>query len=250
MPQICRLIAFVLLFPGAAIAAELTFLSLSGRTVDEADLLSPEQETELSQMLELHEQATTNQVVVVTLPSLQGVTIEDYGYQLGRHWGIGREGKDNGVLLIVAPKQRKVRIEVGYGLEGQLTDALAKTIIEAAVLPLFRRDDYAGGIEAGVEGIIDVLTGEYSPPDIAKKTDRRSGGISGWAILLIFLGLISLSALGAYRQDLSDSRRRGHGAGNYPVGYYGRGHHGRGGFRGGFSGGGGGFGGGGASGGW
>ena len=90
-----------------------------------------------------------NQIVVVTLESLQGLPIEDYGYQLGRHWGIGQKGKDNGALLIVAPEEREVRIEVGYGPEGELTDAQSRTIIETRILPRFRRGDFAAGIKAG-----------------------------------------------------------------------------------------------------
>ncbi len=98
--------------------------------------------------------------MVVTLPSLQGYTIEDFGYQLGRHWGIGTAKLDNGVLLIVAPNERKVRIEVGCGLEPILTDALSKIIIENAILPRFRAGDFAGGIKDGVRDIALVLTGD------------------------------------------------------------------------------------------
>ncbi len=105
--------------------------------------------------------------MVVTLPSLQGYPIEDFGYQLGRHWGIGTAKLSNGVLLIVAPNEHKVRIEVGYGLEGTLTDALSKIIIDNAILPKFRAGDYAGGIKDGVRDIIKVLTG-----DAAEVEDR------------------------------------------------------------------------------
>ncbi|SFT94834.1 TPM domain-containing protein [Halomonas saccharevitans] len=97
-------------------ARQLDFPELTGRVVDRADLLDQATESRLSVQLAAHEEATTEQLVVATLPDLQGVTIEEYGYQLGRHWGIGQEEKDNGALLIVAPKERKVRIEVGYGL--------------------------------------------------------------------------------------------------------------------------------------
>ena len=100
-------------------------------------------------MLAAHERATGQQVVVVTLDSLQGYSIEDYGYQLGRHWGIGQKGKNNGALLIVAPKEHKVRIEVGYGLEGTLTDATSRTIIQNYILPSFKRGDYNAGVVGG-----------------------------------------------------------------------------------------------------
>ena len=101
--------------------------------------------------------------MVATLESLQGLPIEDYGYQLGREWGIGQAGKDNGALLIVAPEEREVRIEVGYGLEGELTDALSRTIIETSILPRFRQGDFAAGIKAGVAAMIETLGGSYDP---------------------------------------------------------------------------------------
>ena len=111
----------------------------------------------MSSKLAEFETKTTGQLVVVTLKSLQGTSIEDYGYQLGRHWGIGQKEKNSGALLIVVPSERKVRIEVGYGLEGQLTDAVSKLIIENAIVPRFRAGDFAGGINRGVDDIIQAL---------------------------------------------------------------------------------------------
>ena len=125
---------------------------------------------ELDAGLKALEDKSSDQVVVVTLPSLQGFTIEDFGYQLGRHWGIGTKEKDNGVLLIVAPNERKVRIEVGRGLEPILTDAMSNVIINGAILPRFRTGDYAGGIKEGVKGIELVLTG-----DAAELAERVRG---------------------------------------------------------------------------
>src|SRR3546814_1314923 len=113
---------------GQALAA-LEFPRLTSRVVDNADLLSAEQERRLVAQLRSHEEASSNQLVVVTLPSLQGTAIDDFGYKLGRHWGIGQQGREEGVLLIVAPNERKVRIEVGYGLEGDLRDATANAKI-------------------------------------------------------------------------------------------------------------------------
>jgi uncharacterized protein len=141
-------------------AQSLTFPVLNGRVVDEAGLLDAPARTALTQSLAELEQKTTDQLVVVTLKSLQGTSIEDYGYQLGRRWQIGQKNKNNGVLLIVAPSERKVRIEVGYGLEGTLTDAISKLIIENSILPRFKVADYAGGIKRGVEDIIQVLSGD------------------------------------------------------------------------------------------
>src|SRR5450631_3353011 len=144
----------------ACAAQTLSFPALSGRVVDEAGVLDAAARTALTQSLADLEQKTTVQLVVVTLKSLQGTSIEDYGYQLGRRWQIGQKDKNNGVLLIVAPTERKVRIEVGYGLEGALTDAVTKLIIENSILPRFKAADFSGGITRGVEDIIQVLSGD------------------------------------------------------------------------------------------
>ena len=165
------LFGFALIFCiGPAAAAEPVYPQLSGRIVDDADLLSPADRAELDAELKALEDKRSDQVVVVTLPSLQGFTIEDFGYQLGRHWGIGTKEKDNGVLLIVAPNERKVRIEVGRGLEPILTDAMSNVIINGAILPRFRNGDYAGGIKEGAKGIELVLTG-----DAAELAERVKG---------------------------------------------------------------------------
>ncbi|MBR9910246.1 MAG: TPM domain-containing protein [Gammaproteobacteria bacterium] len=221
-------VALLLLWLSLPALAAVTFPSLTGRVVDQAGLLDSDTAALLEQQLEAHETATGNQVVVVTLKDLQGLAIEDYGYQLGRAWGIGQKGKDNGVLLIVVPGLRKVRIEVGYGLEGVLTDALSSNIIQMVILPAFRNGNFNQGIVEGTEAVIQVLGGQYrfrSPP-----SDNEE--LPPWWVIF-FIPLIFL-------------RRFGYG------GFYG--HHGghysgsrRGG---GFGGGGGGFGGGGASGGW
>jgi uncharacterized protein len=144
----------------ACAAQTLTFPALTGRVVDDAGILDADTRTALTASLAALEQKTTDQLVVVTLKSLQGTSIEDYGYQLGRHWQIGQKDKNSGVLLIVAPNERKVRIEVGYGLEGALTDAVTRLIIENSIMPRFKVADYAGGIKRGVEDIIQVLNGD------------------------------------------------------------------------------------------
>ena len=142
------LFSLALVLGFAPASGEPTFPPLTGRVVDAANLLDPaDEEAPLTGDLKALEQKSSDQVVVVTLPSLQGYAIEDYGYQLGRHWGIGTKQLSNGMLLIVAPNERKVRIEVGRGLEPILTDALSKIIIENAILPRFRAGDFAGGIE-------------------------------------------------------------------------------------------------------
>jgi uncharacterized protein len=143
-----------------AAAGGYDFPELTGRVVDQADLLSAEQETQLSDELRGVEERTEHQFVVVTVSSLGGHAIEDYGLNLGNSWGIGRKDANDGVLLIVAPIERKVRIEVSYGLETTLTDDEAKRIIDDDILPRFRTGDMAGGIEAGAEGIIEEIAPE------------------------------------------------------------------------------------------
>ncbi|MES2056230.1 MAG: TPM domain-containing protein [Pseudomonadota bacterium] len=130
------------------------FPALTGRVVDAAALLSPADKSALEIKSATLEKATGHQLVVVTVASLGGHSIEMYGVNLGRTWGIGRKGFDDGVLLIVAPNERKVRIEVGYGLESALRDEEAGAIIQSAILPAFRTGDYPRGVSAGVDGII------------------------------------------------------------------------------------------------
>jgi len=143
----------------ACAAQTLSFPELNGRVVDQAGLLDAGTRASITQSLADLETKTTDQLVLVTLKSLQGTSIEDYGYQLGRRWRIGQKDRNNGALLIVAPNERKVRIEVGYGLEGTLTDAIAKLIIENSILPRFKAGDFSGGIKRGIEDIIQVLDG-------------------------------------------------------------------------------------------
>ena len=136
-------------------------------------------------MLAAHERATGQQVVVVTLDSLQGFTIEDYGYQLGRHWGIGQKGTNTGALLIVAPKEHKVRIEVGYGLEGTLTDAQSRIIIEQSILPSFRSGDFNAGILNGTQAIIQVLGGNPLTAEPQSQPVANSAA-TPWGFLILW----------------------------------------------------------------
>ena len=142
--------------------------------VDEAGLFSASQKVSLEGTLSAHERATTNQIVVVTLTSLQGYDIADYGYQLGRAWGIGTKEHNNGVLLIIAPNERKVRIEVGYGLEGSLPDAVASSIIQNTILPAFKAKNYFEGATNGVNAIINAVKGEYKASPKTKKSSSTS----------------------------------------------------------------------------
>ena len=133
--------------------------------VDEADVLAPEVETRLVGDLEAHERAAGDQLVVATVLSLHGLSVEEFANRLFRHWHLGGAEEDDGALLLVAPNERKVRIEVGYGLEGVLTDAAASTIVQSLVLPRFRAGDLQGGVEAGARGMLELLRpeGEAAP---------------------------------------------------------------------------------------
>jgi len=266
--------AFAFLFVSTALAA-LSFPALTGRVVDEANVLTLVTHAMLDAELAAYEQKTSNQVVVVTLKSLQGTTIEDYGYQLGRAWGIGQKGVNNGVLLIVAPNERKVRIEVGYGLEGVLTDALSSTIIQNIILPDFRNGQLDNGIAKGTEAILATLGG--NPPDTVKQLPivahtplssfnaQHSFSFKGMLCVAFIIFFIALSM--TYVEHAGDKPRRQSNGFISDFFYnlftvlriildilvmFSSNSRGGGGSRGGsgFSGGGGSFGGGGASGGW
>ena len=157
------LAAALLLANAAAARAQPNFPALTGRIVDEANLLSADDKRALEQDLKALEEKSTDQLVVYTTRSLQGYPIEDFGYRLGRHWQIGQQGKNNGVILIVAPTDRKVRIEVGHGLEGTITDALSSRVIRNVLVPAFRTGDYATGIQRA----ICLLYTSPSPRDIS-----------------------------------------------------------------------------------
>jgi uncharacterized protein len=248
------LLLLLLILASPAFASEPKFPPLTGRVVDDAGVLSAATQAQLTDMLAAHERATGEQVVVVTLDSLQGYTIEDYGYQLGRYWGIGQKGKNTGAILIVAPKEHKVRIEVGYGLEGQLTDAISATIIQNYILPSFKRGDFEAGILAGTKSILSVLGGnspDTGQPESSTPTVHYQPPMAvQYAIMLGFflfpLLVFSVIVFGMIssvgnRSRYGGSDRWGSG-GSFGGGSSGGG--------GGFSGGGGSFGGGGASGSW
>lgn len=244
------LIAVLLLAAGAAFAAEPRYPALTGRVVDEAGTLSPGTRERLAEMLAAHEQQTGQQVVVVTLKSLQGFAIEEFGYQLGRHWGIGQKDKNTGALLVVAPNERKVRIEVGYGLEGQLTDAQSRVIIDQVIVPAFRRGDFNGGVLEGTAAMLRVLGGTAEP---GAPRQRVPAHVVAGAHMLLTLAVLLVLWIMVWSRS-----RRAFGGGVPPIWYFpagvGRGFSGGssggGSFGGGFSGGGGSFGGGGASGSW
>jgi uncharacterized protein len=167
-----------------------TFPPLAGRVVDQADVLPADVEDDLSVKLERLETNTSRQLVIVTVSSLQGYEIEDYSYQLGRVWGIGEARKDTGVLFLVAPNERRVRVEVGYGLEPVLTDALSNAILQDRVLPPFRDGKITEGIVAGADALVEQLS---LPPDQARAraTDIASGEAKPDSISLFIIGLVA-----------------------------------------------------------
>ncbi len=178
-----------------------SFPSLTDRVIDQANILSLSTESELKNLLSSHENETGNQVVIVTLKSLGGYEIADYGYQLGRHWGIGQEEKDNGVLLIIAPKERKIRIEVGYGLEGTLTDALSSYIINQDIAPYFKQEAYDTGVLNGTKAIIQTLNQEPSEYSPKPERGKQSMGNSIFTLIPLFFPLIFLGEIFGARKN-------------------------------------------------
>lgn len=254
------LIAVLLFALPATAQTTLDFPPLTGRVVDQANLLSPATEQALTEKLAALETGSSDQLVVVTLNSLQGQEIEDYGYQLGRAWGIGQSDNDNGALLIVAPNERKVRIEVGYGLEPILTDAFSALVIHNEILPEFREGNFEAGVVRGVDALVAQLSLDPAEAQAraAAVEEEKSGVpivpivIIGLVFLFMFLGAVGTMSGGRrHRRDgvtpiliwaASEAlKNSGRGGGWGGGGGFGGG---------GFGGGGGSFGGGGASGGW
>lgn len=268
--RLLRLILLIVALAATPAAAQ-EFPALTGRVVDAADLLTPQQEQQLTHRLEALERASSRQLVIATVPSLQDRPIEDYGYQLGRHWRIGQQGANNGAILLVAPNERKVRVEVGYGLEPILTDAFSNTVIDQQILPRFRDGDMGAGIMAGANALIEQLG---APPEEAERralaaAERQRSAEGGGATLLgvlFWMVVVAILIFAMVRRGVRrggrryGTRRRGRrGWGAAPVILWGSGWGSGGGGGsgwtgssdfGGFSGGGGSFGGGGASGSW
>jgi uncharacterized protein len=270
----------------ASPAAALDVPPLTGRIVDAAHLLPTDLAVSLSAELAAHEARTGNQVALLTLPSLEGEPLEEFSHRVATTWKLGQKGTDNGVLVLVVPGDRKVRIEVGYGLEGTLTDAKSSRIIREEMAPRFRDGDFAGGIAAGLRAVLGTIEGTYTPP--ARKRGTAGSTVGGsWGIFFVALvvGIITAAIIGHHWKgssvgsvmafvlalssglllalvvavivmvvtlpfgSMSGSSRRTYSPG-WGGGNLGGFSGGGGGFGGGFSGGGGGFGGGGASGSW
>ena len=251
------------------------FPKLTGRVVDQAELLSPAQEAELSAKSEALEKSTGRQYVIATVKSLDDQDVADYSFALGRHWKIGDEKRDDGVVMVVAPNERKVWIATGYGAEGVLPDILIGRIVRDTILPRFKAGDLPGGIIAGSDAVIKQLS---LPDEEAKqqveqasaeqvRRDDKVNPIPVIFIVIVFFVIIGTlaSAAGGRRYRGKGRRRRGLDSGDVAVilwgldalsrssgrgGWGGGSWGGGGGGFGGFSGGGGSFGGGGAGGSW
>jgi uncharacterized protein len=210
--------------------------------VDEAGVISIHGKMVLENMLKSHENKTGNQVVVAVLRNLGGEDISEYGYQLGRHWGIGQKDKNNGLILLIAMEEKKIRIDVGYGLEGLMTDAKSKYIIENIIKPQFKARNMENGILQGIVHIVQVLE-NADGLNFAEKKSSRKKGQSDWLGLVLSLLFIFFVIIRIFsgRNRFTGGRYYGGGGFGGFGGYSGGG---------GFSGGGGSFGGGGASGNW
>jgi uncharacterized protein len=235
----------VLLGAGAARALDVPPLA-DRRVHDRANVLSPQLEAQLDAQLSAYEQSTGHQLAVLIVPSLEGEAIEDYTIRVVESWQLGKKGKDDGVLLFVAVQDRKSRIEVGYGLEGELTDALSGRIIRDVMAPAFRQGDYGFGIARAVSAISAATGGSGEPLPPPRRTRSHDGGGLPPYLLLALVVLLFLGGgrgMGGFIVGSMLSGGLGRGGGG---GWGGGGSRDSGGFRGG----GGGFGGGGASGGW
>jgi uncharacterized protein len=211
---------------GPALALAFDFPQLSGPVVDQADILSAANRSDIAAKSIALQEKSGIQLVVATVRSLEGSDIETYANQLFRTWKLGQAQKNNGVLLLVAPAEHKVRIEVGYGLEGTLTDALSSAIISGAIVPRFKTNDLPGGIERGVDGIISVLNGDTAdwqpqPQHFIIDTDKPGAlntalPILGFLAVAILLRLLIagiawlLQAIGLVKQPGHYVKRGGH----------------------------------------
>lgn len=232
------LTSFLLLLVPLNVAA-LEVSKPTGYVNDLAGVLSAQTELKIERFLRDFERSDSTQLMVLTIASLEGESLEEYSLRVAESWKIGQQGKDNGALLLIAKQDRKIRIEVGYGLEGSLTDLLTGRIIDQEISPRFKAGDYDGGVIAGVVGMAEAVRGEYKGTGSTVKKKKKG---NSWGSLLLFL------FLGPGMMLLRGGRRGRHRSSGFWIGGMGGGGFGGGG--GGFGGGGGGFGGGGSSGGW
>ncbi|MFO1168483.1 MAG: TPM domain-containing protein [Rhodoblastus sp.] len=255
-------LAMALALVWSTLALAFNFPALTGRVVDQANIIPSATRAQIERKLASLEDKSGIQLVVATVSSLEGSDIETYSVDLARAWKIGEAKKNNGLVLLVAPNERKVRIEVGYGLEGTMTDALSSVIIQSAIIPKFRAGDFPGGIAAGVDAIIDALTvdsGEWQKKSKVRVEQQPDliDQILPFIIFLLFVFIV-ISMIRNARGQSGRWVRRGNqtifiptNTGNWSSGgSWSSGSSGSSDWGGGFSGGGGSFGGGGASGSW
>ncbi len=193
------ILAIPVLMPFTAMALDVP--QLTGRINDYARILSPEATTLLEQRLAGFEQEQSTQVVVLTIPSLQGEEIDQFAIRVADQWKIGQKGKDSGVILILAQAERKVRIEVGMGLQGVLPDITAGRIIRDIMRPHLRSGDFDRGVEAGIEAVMAATKGEFKATPVERKQRPRHGGASSFLTFLLFTG-VAVAALGAFSRSL------------------------------------------------
>jgi uncharacterized protein len=176
-----------------AFAFALDFPALTGRVVDQAGVMTAQSKGDVEAKSKALEDKSGIQLVVATVKSLQGSDIETYANQLFRSWKLGDAKKNNGVLLLVAAAEHKVRIEVGYGLEGTLTDALSSVIISSAIVPRFKSNDFSGGIERGVDGIVSVLSGDTA--EWQPKVPLRSNDDLGFVLVVVWCAFVIIAII-------------------------------------------------------
>ncbi|GAA4042080.1 TPM domain-containing protein [Parerythrobacter jejuensis] len=219
MRPVALFLSLALLLLGGPVMAQ-TFPELSGRVVDQAGIIPSDVEAELTAELASLEEQTSRQLVIGTIADLEGYDIADYGFRLGREWGIGDAERNDGVLLIVAPNERKVRIEVGYGLEGIVTDAFASMVIQQQILPRFRDDDMPGGITAGTATLTNLLALPEAEAMqlVAERKEKDHGPV--WLLpLLLSIPLIAIGSFLAMAALFMDRMKKwsGGGAGGVRV---------------------------------
>jgi len=193
---VCLPVAVLALICAGLAVLAATFPALTGRVVDQANIIPAETRSAVEQKLADLESKSGIQLVVATVNSLEGQEIEPYANELFRTWKLGEKAKNNGVLLLVAPNEKRVRIEVGYGLEGTLTDALSKVIITNAIAPRFKTGDFGGGVARGVDDIITVLTTDASEwqqrPSLRVDDQQTPDIVANWILIAGLLGLVTL----------------------------------------------------------
>lgn len=207
------LIAALLLFPGQLAALEAP--PLAGRVNDLARMLSPESQQRLEQKLAAFERETSNQVVVLTVPSLQGDDIDRFSIRVAEAWKIGQKGRDNGVLLVIAQAERKVRIEVGMGLQGVLPDITAGRIIRDVMRPYLKSGNYDQGIAAGVDGIIAATKGEFKGTGQPARNHAAKKSSPSFAAMLLG-AVVAIAVLGLFSRYLGGAA----GAVGFPLATY------------------------------